>query len=55
MGTARDRMMQDLEAGGYDEGTREAYLAAARDFAWPRARHSSTDAACRQLTSLKYP
>jgi len=32
MGTTRDKMMQDLEMADYAQGTRDAYLAAARDF-----------------------
>ena len=32
MGITRDRMMQDLEAAGYAEGTRVAYLSVAKDF-----------------------
>lgn len=32
MGTTRDRMMQDLQFGGYAKGTCEAYVAAAREF-----------------------
>lgn len=33
MGITRDRMMQDLEAGGYAEGTQTTYLGVAREFA----------------------
>jgi len=56
MGITRDRMMQDLEAGGYAKGTQQAYLAAASDFVafhWRPAEQMGQDEVRQYLGYLR--